>query len=134
LPLVVAGDGPELPRLEAEGADARFVGRVSPAELATLRAKAAVAVVPSRYAEILPLAALEAMAAGLPVVAARSGGLAEAVPAEGLYAPGNPDELAERLQGLYRDQDAGERSLQLARERYAPPVIARTLRAIYDRN
>ena len=134
LPLVVAGDGPELAALRAEAPDARFAGRVSPEQLAELRAHAAVAVVPSRYAEILPLAALEAMAAGLPVVAARSGGLAEAVPPEGLYEPGNVQELAERLHTLYADAQAGERSLQLARERYAPSVIATTLRAIYDRN
>ena len=177
LPLVVAGDGPELPALKALAAggevapgagaapgsgdlarwaggiapgsggtapgaggvaarvgDVRFVGRVSPARLAELRAGAAVAVVPSRYAEILPLAALEAMAAGLPVVAARSGGLADAVPPEGLYPPGDVDALAQRLQTLYRDAEAGERALRRARERHAPGVIAATLRAIYDRN
>jgi glycosyltransferase involved in cell wall biosynthesis len=134
MPLVVAGDGPELAALRAEAPDVRFVGRVSPGELAALRAKAAVAVVPSRYAEILPLAALEAMAAGLPVVAARSGGLADAVPPEGLYEPGDVGALAQRLQQLYGNAEAGERALRLARERHAPRVIATTLRAIYDRN
>jgi glycosyltransferase involved in cell wall biosynthesis len=103
-------------------------------ELAALRARAAVAVVPSRYAEILPLAALEAMAAGLPVVAARSGGLAAAVPPEGLYEPGDIAALAQRLQQLYGNADAGERALRLAHQRHAPRVIAATLRAIYDRN
>src|SRR4051794_15971278 len=136
LPLVVAGDGPELAALkELAGAPpARFVGRVSAERLAELRAHAAVAVVPSRYAEILPLAALEAMAAGLPVVAARSGGLADAVAPEGLYEPGDVDALAQRLRQLYGDAEAGARALQRARERYAPGVIAATLRAIYDRN
>ena len=66
------------------------------------------AVVPSRYQEILPLAALEAMAAGLPVVAARSGGLAEIVPEEGLYPPGDVAALAERLTALWGDAAAGE--------------------------
>ena len=135
LPLVVAGDGPELPRLrELAGGDVRFTGRIPSDALAALRASAAVAVVPSRYAEILPLAALEAMAAGLPVVAARSGGLAGAVPPEGLYEPGDVSALAQRLQQLYGDAEAGERALRLARERHAPNVIAATLRAIYDRN
>ena len=135
LPLVVAGDGPELPALKAlAGGGVRFLGRLSPATLADLRAKAAVAVVPSRYAEILPLAALESMAAGLPTVAARSGGLADAVPGEGLYTPGDIEALARRLTALYGDAEAGERALAVARERHAPAVVAATLRQLYDRN
>ena len=63
---------------------------------------------PSRYAEILPLAALEAMAAGLPVVAARAGGLAEVVPAAGLHPPGDVAALAARLTALWGDEQAGE--------------------------
>jgi glycosyltransferase involved in cell wall biosynthesis len=134
LPLVVAGDGSELARLRgrAAGADVRFAGRVGPAELAGLRAGAAVAAVPSRYAEILPLAALEAMAAGLPVAAARTGGLAEAVPQEGLYPSGDVAALAARLRALWGDVAAGERALARARERWSPEVIAAGLRALYD--
>ena len=112
----------------------RFTGQIAPEELAALRARAAVAVVPSRYAEILPLAALEAMAAGLPTVAARSGGLAEAVPEEGLYPPGDVDALAARLSALWRDAAAGERALAAARARSAPEVIARELADVYGRN
>ena len=66
----------------------RFTGRVDAGALAELRAGAALALVPSRYEEILPLAALEAMAAGLPVVASRAGGLAELVPEPGLHRAG----------------------------------------------
>jgi glycosyltransferase involved in cell wall biosynthesis len=133
LPLVVAGDGPELERLRARaaGADVRFTGHVGAQELSGLRAAAAVAVVPSRYAEILPLAALEAMAAGLPLVAARAGGLAEAVPEEGLYPPGDVAALADRLRALYRDAAAGERALARARARWSPDTIAAGLRAVY---
>ncbi len=130
LPLVIAGDGPQRAELEQRG-HARFVGHVPTAELAALRRRAAVAVVPSRYAEILPLAALEAMAAGLPTVAAASGGLIEAVPAEGLYPPGDVDALASRLRALWRDPAAGERALEVARARSAPTVIASQLTAIY---
>jgi glycosyltransferase involved in cell wall biosynthesis len=134
LPLVVAGDGPQRDELRAlaGGADVRFTGRVAPAELAALRRAAAVAIVPSRYQEILPLAALEAMAAGLPVAASRAGGLAEIVPEEGLYPPGDVDALAGRVRTLWGDAAAGERALAAARERTAPPVVAAALRAVYD--
>ena len=133
LPLVVAGEGPaeaELRQLAA-GGDVRFTGRVGPEELSALRRDAAVAVVPSRYAEILPLAALEAMAAGVPVVASRSGGLAELVPAEGLFPPADADALAARAQRLWGDAAAGERALAVVRERTAPAVVARALAEAY---
>jgi glycosyltransferase involved in cell wall biosynthesis len=133
VPLVVAGDGRQAEELRAlaAGADVRFTGHVDADELAALRRGAAVAIVPSRYAEILPLAALEAMAAGLPVVAAASGGLVEAVPADGLYEPGDTASLALRLKALWGDAAAGERSLALARERTAPAAIAEALREVY---
>jgi glycosyltransferase involved in cell wall biosynthesis len=133
VPLVVAGDGPQFDELRALGGDVRFTGRVSAGELAALRREAALAIVPSRYEEILPLAALEAMAAGLPVAAARAGGLAETVPLEGQYPPGDVDALTRRVHALYGDAEAGERALALARERYAPAVVAAQLRDVYDR-
>jgi glycosyltransferase involved in cell wall biosynthesis len=134
LPLVVAGDGPQAAELRAlaAGADVRFTGRVGAEELAELRREAAVAIVPSRYQEILPLAALEAMAAGLPVVAARAGGLAELVPEEGLYPPGDGEALAARVASLWRDAAAGERALAVARSRAAPDVVAAALAQVYD--
>jgi glycosyltransferase involved in cell wall biosynthesis len=133
VPLVVAGDGPDAAALRAEaGPDVRFTGRVDAGELAELRAGAAVALVPSRYAEILPLAALEAMAAGLPVVASRAGGLAEIVPAAGLHAPSDVRAMAERIRALWRHDGAGGAALATAVERTAPPVVAAALRAVYD--
>jgi glycosyltransferase involved in cell wall biosynthesis len=131
LALIVAGDGPEKPALEAAAKTARFVGHVSAQRLTELREKAAVAVIPSRYAEILPLAALESMAAALPTVAAASGGLKEAVPDEGLYPPGDVEALQDRLTTLYSDAAAGERALEAARARSAPEVIAGRLRTLY---
>jgi glycosyltransferase involved in cell wall biosynthesis len=133
VPLVVAGDGPQLDELRTLGGDVRFVGRVSASELARLRREAALAIVPSRYEEILPLAALEAMAAGLPVVAATAGGLAETVPAEGQYPPGDVPGAAQRIAALYGDAAAGDRALAVARARFAPPVVASVLRALYER-
>jgi len=132
VPLVVAGDGPDAPALRAAAPDVRVTGRVDAAALATLRAGAALALVPSRYAEILPLAALEAMAAGLPVVASRTGGLAELVPEAGLHAPGDVAAMADRIRALWGDADAGQAALAVARARTAPAVVAAQLRAVYD--
>ena len=134
VPLVVAGDGPQAAELRAlaSGGDVRFTGRVDSSQLAALRREAAVAIVPSRYQEILPLAALEAMAAGLPVVAARAGGLAELVPEEGLYEPGDVDALAARVKSLWGDAGAGERALAVACSKAAPEVVAAALAQVYD--
>jgi len=134
LPLVVAGDGPHAAALRdrAAGADVRFTGALDPEALGALRREAGAAVVPSRFAEILPLAALEAMAAGVPLAAADSGGLSEAVPAEGLYPAGDAGALAACLRALWRDAGAGERGLALVRERYSPAAVAAQLREVYD--
>lgn len=130
LELIVAGEGPALEEVRARGVEAP--GRLDADALDALRARAAVAIVPSRYEEILPLAALEAMAAGLPVVATRSGGLAETVPAEGLAPIGDVEALADRLRALLGDAEAGERALAVVRERCAPSAVAVQLRAVYD--
>jgi len=112
LPLVVAGDGPELEALRAAAAghDVTFTGRISPEALAELRTRAALAIVPFRYAEILPLVALEAMAAGLPVVAAAAGGLA----------------VGARLRAIYaRAESAGRRRLNCRGTRSSPASSSR---------
>jgi glycosyltransferase involved in cell wall biosynthesis len=133
VPLVIAGDGPQDAALRAVAGDSvRFTGRVDAAELARLRAAAALGLVPSRYEEILPLAALEAMAAGLPVVASRAGGLAELVPEAGLHPAGDVAAMTERICALWRDGGAGDTALDVARRRAAPEVIAAALRPVYD--
>jgi len=133
VPLVVCGEGPAEPglRARAAGADVRFEGRVAQARLAELRRGAALALVPSRYAEILPLAAAEAMAAGLPTLASDAGGLADLVPAPERVKPGDPHALAERIRARFGDAEAGERALCAVRERCAPAVVAAALREVY---
>jgi len=133
VPLVVAGDGPQAAELRARaaGADVRFEGRVDPARLSELRRGAALALVPSRYAEIFPLAAAEAMAAGLPTIASRAGGLVELVPEPELVTPGDPGALAERIEARFGDGDAGERALTAVRALTAPAVVAAALAEVY---
>ncbi len=84
--LVVAGDGPERPALEAQarGARVRFVGEVRGAEKAAWFSAADAFVLPSLTlpsgrSEGMPTTLLEAMHYGLPVVATAVGGVPDVV-------------------------------------------------------
>jgi glycosyltransferase involved in cell wall biosynthesis len=136
IPLTVAGDGPELAALERQAAArdgaVRFTGRVNAAELAELRARAALAVVPSRSAETFGLAAAEAMAAGLPVAATRVGALPELVPGDWLAQPADPDSLAAVIMRLVADPPAPETAIAHARRAAGPEIVARALGTVYE--
>ncbi|WCB96603.1 glycosyltransferase [Baekduia alba] len=136
LPLTICGDGPLAGELRAQaaalGADVAFAGRVDEDALARLRAEATVALVPSRAQETFGLAALEAMAAGLPVVATRVGALAELEGDATLVAPEDVTALASAVLAASGDPSAGARALVAARRRAAPDVVAPRLAALYD--
>jgi glycosyltransferase involved in cell wall biosynthesis len=133
VPLVVAGAGPQEAELRAQaaGADVRFEGRVGRERLAELRRGAALALVPSRYEEIFPVSAAESMAAGVPTVASRAGGLIGFVPDPELVPPGDASALAERVAVRFGDREAGERALAAARAHTAPEAVATALREVY---
>ncbi len=99
LPLVVVGDGPELRRLRRmAGPTVTFTGRVSDAEVARRLASCRALVVTA--AEEFGIAAVEAQAAGRPVVALAEGGVRESVlPGRTgvFYADSDPDALAEAV-------------------------------------
>lgn len=136
IPLVVAGDGPlsgELRALAARlGGEVTFTGRVDAAELARLRAGAALAIVPSRLAETFGLSCAEAMAAGLPVAATRAGALTELLPESDLVPREDPAALGALARRLWRDAAAGERNAAAIERLAAPAAVARALAAIYD--
>jgi glycosyltransferase involved in cell wall biosynthesis len=76
----VAGAGSEEMRLRAAAPDnVVFLGQLTQAQLAARRARAVAELVPSLWYEPFGLSALEAMAAGIPVVASSVGGLADLV-------------------------------------------------------
>lgn len=78
--LALVGDGPHREALEKhfQGTNTYFVGYLTGTDLASAFASADAFVFPSRT-ETLGLVLLEAMAAGCPVVAARSGGIPDIV-------------------------------------------------------
>ena len=134
IPLVVAGDGPERAALveRARAGAVRFVGQVDDAELAALRAGAAIALAPSRSGETFGLAVAEAMAAGLPVIASRVGALPELVDPEALVPAGDARALAGAIARLAGDRAAAERGLERVRALCAPEVVAGALADVYD--
>ncbi|MGH2981230.1 MAG: glycosyltransferase family 4 protein, partial [Solirubrobacterales bacterium] len=126
VPLAIAGEGPDEPRLRrlaAEGGSyVRFLGRLDDAALAEARTGAALAVAPSRWHEPHPYAVSEAMAAGLPVLASNIGGLVEMVGPASTVAAGNAIDWADALRRLWGDpelrRERGEQALARARERF----------------
>lgn len=106
---LVFGDGPEAPRLERLAAGLGVAGRLTFAghrtDVRELLPALDVACLPS-LSEAYPLAAMEAMAAAVPVVASACGGLPELVSSgrDGLLVPpGDARALAAAIAGLLAD-------------------------------
>jgi glycosyltransferase involved in cell wall biosynthesis len=141
VPLRVAGEGPAAPDLAEQArrlaAPVEFLGRVGRDELRQLLAGAGVVLMPSRYHEFSPYAGLEAMAAGVPVLASRLGGLPELIGPERCIDPNDPEALADRLSELWADPERrrteGEALMQRARERHREDRYTRALLGLYER-
>lgn len=127
---LIAGDGPLRSALARQIApNAKLLGRL--ADVRPLLAAADVFAVPSRR-EGQGMAALEAMAAGVPLVASRVGGLADML-ADGetalLVPPEDPEALAAALSRLQSDsrlrQKLAANAVALVHDRYAlRPMLA----------
>ncbi|HEX5146626.1 MAG TPA: glycosyltransferase [Conexibacter sp.] len=101
--LVVVGSGPELERLRAlHGERVAFTGRVDDERLAELVAGARAQIVPN--VEEFGIAAVEAQAAGRPVVAAAAGGALETV-LDGVTGVHVEPDSVEALAQALRDVD-----------------------------
>jgi glycosyltransferase involved in cell wall biosynthesis len=139
--LIVVGDGPERARLEAaaeaQGLKQRviFTGQIG--EVQVFYAAADVLVLPS-HSEGSPNVLLEAMSAGLPIVATAVGGVPEVVKHDesALLVPAaDPGALAAAIARVLTEQNLGERlttnSAALIADRFTPPQYARALVEIY---
>jgi glycosyltransferase involved in cell wall biosynthesis len=80
---------------------------------------------------------LEAMAAGVPVVATRSGGVPELIGAERCVPRGDPHALADGMRTLWDDpgrrREEGEALLARVREHHSEERYVRELIEVYER-
>lgn len=125
--LTIAGSGPDEESLAAEARElgieqaVHFVGPVFAEEKQTLLAEADVLLLPT-YAEGMPYALLEAMAAGLPAITTRVGGIPDVVVEEvhGLFVPVRDDyAIARAIARLAGDRELLARAGQACRRRIA---------------
>lgn len=140
LTLCVIGDGPRRTRLHALACELnlpniRWMGDVR--EAGSLVSAFDVAVLCSDW-EGLPLAVLEAMAAGVPTVATAVGALPELMSdgAGVLVAPGDVSALADAIRTLHDEPTTaaliGAAGRRRVRDHYDPALINSTLEAIYE--
>ncbi|MBB1242823.1 glycosyltransferase [Streptomyces durbertensis] len=124
VPLVVAGAGPlerEVAAWAAGRDDVRYVGLYDTAECRQAVARSVAVVAPSTWMETFGLVAVEAMAAGVPAVAAGHGAFVELVE-DGvtglLHRPGEASSLASCLRRVTADPARNRRMGEAARRRY----------------
>ena len=140
--LRIVGAGPELARLRSQARELRldrsveFLGHLPFDRLAAEYRRADVFCLPSRQ-EAFGIVFLEAMAAGLPIVAARAAAVPEVVPDRVcgiLVPPGRPDELAKALDRLLSSAEErrrmGEAGRRCARQYDVALVATRFLEAV----
>ena len=134
---LIAGDGPQRADLARDlPLNVTLLGPL--ADIRPLLAAADIFAMPSRR-EGQGIAALEAMAAGVPLVASRVGGLAEML-ADGetglLVSPGDPDALAAAFSRLQSDGrlrgNLAESALALVQSRYSLQTMLDTLTMLYQ--
>lgn len=144
LPLRIAGTGPDEDRLRhvakiLHANHVTFLGFVAPDALCDLRRSAEAVVVPSIQYENSPLAVLDAMGDGVPVIASEIGGIPELV-RDGengfLVPPGNVDAWTRALERFFILNAEGRERLgasgrAIARERHSWEGHLSDIRAIY---
>ena len=142
LQLQIIGDGPERAQLEtlaAREAGAAIVRFMGHREDARVQLAGCDVYANSSVTEGVSLTILEAMAAGVPVVATRVGGTPEVVDdtCGRLIPPRNPQAMADAIRALGADPQArralGASAYQRVRDRFTLDRMVGEYRAVYER-
>jgi glycosyltransferase involved in cell wall biosynthesis len=139
LELLVIGSGPERDELRRRaGPRVRFAGRLSPEQVAFELRRARALAFPSRCYETFGMSVVEAMAAGLPVLASNLGGTPAIVGDRGgrLVPAGHLAAWREALRDLTDDafvDRAGAAARQRWERRFSPSAVLPQLERVYDK-
>ncbi len=121
-------------RTAAQRADIRMLGYRDHPDVLMAMTRAAIVVVPSRWAEPFGLIALEAMASGAALICSPRGGLPEVAGETAVYAdPDHPMELAAAIRALAADEPRRAIMAVAGRQRarlFDVPVITARLAAL----
>jgi glycosyltransferase involved in cell wall biosynthesis len=142
LRLVIAGTGlleGEVGRWASTRPSVEMVGQVDNVRCADLMSRARAVVVPSVWEETFGLVAVEAMALGVPPIAARHGSFVELISpgVDGvLFEPGNPDALGLAIADVEAEPERYERygihARQAYEQRFNPEHSLERLLEIYQ--
>lgn len=136
----VVGGGPATPKLEQAARELPnivAVGPLPPEQAIGALSSARLVLMPSKWEEPGPLVAIEAMAAGTPIVAYCTGGLEEYVRRAGAGAvvPPTTEALVRESMRLYRDRTAWEAhsaaGLRAASDVHSPDAYLDALEEVY---
>jgi glycosyltransferase involved in cell wall biosynthesis len=141
-PFRVVGAGPLADRLQVLAVQLglrriQFLGWLDRLQVDQVMRKARFLVMPSRCDENAPMAALEAMAEGRPLLVSRSGGLPELVASSAglIFERSNVESLAAQIR-LFEDDElclqAGTAALQFAHKELTPEIHRRRLEKAYS--
>jgi glycosyltransferase involved in cell wall biosynthesis len=142
LPLLVVGEGPERPQLEARGIPGvKFTGYLKGECLYDAISRARCIVTPSECYENSPLSVLEAMAYGKPVIGSRIGGIPELIE-DGItgfiFEPGNAEDLEEKMESFLGKSkntilDMGIAARKKVEQQFSAEAHYRQLMALYNK-
>ncbi|HEX9974804.1 MAG TPA: glycosyltransferase family 4 protein [bacterium] len=143
---IFAGDGPDLKQLKLlcceNGCEEfiKFLGHIEDQRKIDFLSNGDIFLFPSHYQEGMPYALLEAMAAGLPVIATNTGGIPEIISHNKnglLVPPGQPDQLSEAIFQLIKHprkrNTFGKMNRQKAVSEFDINIVCNKFNHIYEK-
>ncbi len=139
--LKIAGSGPLLDSVQRaanESPNIQYLGFVEPDKLREIRRKGIFTITPSICWDNLPIAVMESLSDGIPVLGANIGGIPEMIENEVtglLFKPGDIYDLRDKALRLFDNNDfasqLGQNARKVAQEKYSPQNHLMKLMAIY---